>query len=534
MPTETTAPIRNQVQLITYPDSLGGDLKTLEALLSGPLSGLFGGIHLLPFFPSSADRGFSPVTYREVDPAFGDWEDIRRLGSRFDLITDLMVNHISRRSTYFQDFARRGRSSPYADMFITLDKVWPNGDPPEEDLERIFLRRPDNPFTDVTIEETGETERVWATFGGGVGFEGEPEQIDLDVHSPLVQQFIHDTLRHLKDQHIRIVRLDAVAYVNKKAGTSCFFVEPDLYNFLDDLYAYAGSLGLTLLPEVHIHYTLQARLADHGYWVYDFVLPFLVLHTLFTASSSILQAYLTHCPRKQITMLDCHDGIPVQPDMDGILTTAQSRAVVDRLVARGADVSPLHTREEHPSEGATGPVGTTGPGAATGSDFNAHQVDITYYSALDADDDAYLAARAIQFFAPGIPQVYYVGLLAGQNDHEAVARYGDYRAINRHNYTVGEVEAAVGKPDDPSSDQSAGHMVQSAGNVVQRLFRLIRFRNTFPAFDGTFAVRETPPDRLSLAWDHGDASCTLDVDLKTHRARITYQQGAGPRTTLDV
>ncbi|MGC9468485.1 MAG: sucrose phosphorylase [Anaerolineae bacterium] len=488
----------NEVQLITYPDSLGGDLATLDEMLSGPLSGLFGGIHVLPFFPSSGDRGFSPITYQEVDPQFGNWEDIRRLGARFDLIADFMVNHISRRSPYFQDFARHGRQSPYADMFITLDKVWPSGEPRSEDVKRIFLRRPEHPFADITISDTGATERVWATFGGGVGIVGEPEQIDLDVTSPVAKQFIKDTLRHLGEQRIRIVRLDAVGYVVKKAGTSCFFVEPEIYDVLEELQTYATSLGITLLPEVHAHHTVQASLAAHDYVVYDFVLPLLVLHTLFTHSSSKLQAYLRACPRDQLTMLDCHDGIPVQPDLDGILTTSESQAVVDRLLQRGANLSRLHAWEKR--DGG----------------FDAHQVNITYYSALDGDDDAYLAARAIQLFAPGVPQVYYVGLLAGENDIEGMAKAGERRAINRHNYSVPEIEAGVEKP------------------VVQRLFHLIRFRNSHRAFHGTFTMRETPEDRLTLAWTSDDAACTLDVDLNTHHAQITHHEPGAPQSSFSL
>ena len=491
-------PFRNQVQLITYPDSLGGDLQALDEVLSGPLSGLFGGVHLLPFYPSSADRGFSPITYRKVDPAFGTWDDVRRLGARFDLLADLMVNHISRRSPYFVDFARHGRASAYADMFITLDKVWPSGEPLQADVQRIFLRRPEHPFTDVTIEETGKTERLWATFGGGVETPRPPEQIDLDVTSPLAQQFLKETLRHLQQQCIRIVRLDAVGYVIKKAGTSCFFIEPELFEFLDELRAYAQSLGLTLLPEIHAHHTWQARLAAHGYWVYDFVLPLLVLHTLVTQSSVALQTYLARCPRKQFTMLDCHDGIPVQPDLDDILTTAESKAVVERLLQRGANLSRLHAWEKR--EG----------------DFDAHQVNITYYSAVGSDDDAYMAARAIQLFAPGVPQVYYVGLLAGENDNAAVAQTGERRAINRHNYTLVEIEAAIDKP------------------VVQRLLRLIRFRNTFPAFKGRVTVRATPADRISLVWEDGESNCVLDVDLNTCRARVTYREAGGVDASIDV
>src|SRR5690625_620420 len=113
--------IKNQVQLITYPDSLGGDLQSLHQTLTKNFPDVFkGGIHILPPFPSSGDRGFAPLTYLEIEPQFGSWEDIKSLGEEYDILIDLMVNHISRSSNYFQCFLEKGRKSEYADMFITL------------------------------------------------------------------------------------------------------------------------------------------------------------------------------------------------------------------------------------------------------------------------------------------------------------------------------------------------------------------------------------------------------------------------------
>ena len=119
--------IQNKVNLITYPDSLGSNLLELHYVLRRYLSHAVGGVHLLPFYPSSADRGFSPLTYDEVDPAFGTWDDIDMIGKDFDLTYDFMVNHISRQSTYFQDYIDKGPDSEYADMFLSFNKLSPNG-----------------------------------------------------------------------------------------------------------------------------------------------------------------------------------------------------------------------------------------------------------------------------------------------------------------------------------------------------------------------------------------------------------------------
>jgi sucrose phosphorylase len=481
--------IKNQVQLITYPDSLGGDLATLYRLLLDRFADVFaGGVHILPPFPSSGDRGFAPLTYTEIEPAFGGWEDIRRIGEHFDVLVDLMVNHISRQSPYFQDFAKLGRKSAYADLFITLDKIWPDGNPPQADVAKIFLRKPDNPFSTITIQETGQAERIWTSFGT----RDWSEQIDLDVHSEATRKLLTEYLAHFSRQNIKIVRLDAVGYVIKKPGTSCFMVEPDIYEFIDWILGVAHSFGLELLPEVHDHYSVQAKLAAHGYWVYDFVLPMLILHTLLTKSSHKLHDHLKLCPRKQFTMLDCHDGIPVQPDLDDVLTVDESKRIVEHCLRRGANLNRILS-DEHKNH----------------ADFDAHQINCTYYSALDCDDDAYLAARAIQFFAPGVPQVYYVGLLAGENDQAGVERTGEGRAINRHNYSRQEVEQAI------------------ETEVVQRLLELIRFRNEHPAFGGDFRILDTNEDELGLAWQKADQYCRLQVDLKTAQALIVYTDDAG-------
>jgi sucrose 6(F)-phosphate phosphorylase len=475
--------LHDTAQLITYPDSLGGDLSALNRFLNAHLREVFGGVHVLPPFPSSGDRGFAPTGYRSVDPAFGTWDDLAAIGADFDLAVDLMVNHISRLSPEFQDFLAHGRASRFADLFITLDKMWPGGEPRPEDVSRIFLRRPQPPFSSISVGATGETERIWTTFG-----RTEPaEQIDLDIQSSLTRKMVVDHLRYFRERNVAIVRLDAVGYVIKKPGTSCFMVEPEIYEVLEWLTAEAATLGLTLLPEVHAAHAVQSALASHGYWVYDFVLPLLVLHTLTAGTGEQLSTYLRTCPRSQFTMLDCHDGIPVRPDLEGLLTMPEMQAVVDYCLARGANVSPLLNVAGKPN-----------------SECGAHQINITYYSALDADDDAYLIARALQLFAPGIPQVYYVGLLAGANDAAAVTATGEGRAINRHNYTVSEAEEALGKP------------------VVQRLLRMIRLRNEHPAFRGKLNVLDTAPDQVRLVWRNGEAQAHLEVDLWRPRATLQY------------
>lgn len=475
--------IKNKVQLITYPDSLGGDLKSLHSNMLNYFSDIFkGGVHILPPFPSSGDRGFAPLTYLKIEPAFGTWEDIESIGETFDIMVDIMVNHISRQSEYFQDFLKKGRKSEYADMFITLDKLWKEGKPIKEDIDKMFLRRR-FPYSAFPIEETGGEEKVWTTFGKT----NPSEQIDLDIKSDRVRKLLYDIFVNFSNHNIKMVRLDAVGYVIKKLGTSCFFVEPEIYEFLDWVMELASSLGIELLPEVHSHYSIQYRLSEHGFWIYDFILPYTVLDTLINKSSEKLLKYLKDRPSKQFTMLDCHDGIPVMPDMDGLIDTKDAKKLVDICLKRGANLSRIISGEKRLEDG-----------------FDVHQIGCSYYSALGNDDDAYLAARAIQFFTPGIPQVYYVGLLAGENDFDALKKSGDGRAINRHNFSTEEIEQSVQK------------------EVVKRLLKLIRFRNEYEAFDGEFEVQNCPRDEIRLAWSKDDKKCSLFIDLNINKILIEY------------
>jgi len=480
--------VKNKVQLITYPNSLGGGLKALNTVLHEYLKDIFqGGVHILPPFPSSGDRGFAPLTYFEIEPSFGDWDDIRRIGETHDILVDVMVNHISRQSEYFQDFLKKGRASKYADLFLTLDKIWPDGNPVQEDIDKMFRRR-EIPYSTFTTCETGIEESVWTTFG-----KTDPsEQIDLDVYSEKVRQLFTEIFKNFKDQNIKIVRLDAVGYIIKKLGTSCFFVEPDIYEFLDWIIELAQSLDIELLPEVHSHYSIQYKLAEHGCWIYDFILPYRVLDTIINKSSVELREYLKDRPHKQFTMLDCHDGVPVKPDLDGLINSKKAKELVDVCVERGALLSRVISDEHKGEDG-----------------FDVHQIACSYYSVLDCNDDAYIAARSIQLFTPGVPQIYYVGLLAGENDLEAVQRTGERREINRQNFTFSEIEASLEK------------------EVVQRLIKLINFRNEYEAFDGEFKVSDSEEDEIILSWEKDNAKCSLFIDLKDNKTIIDYLEEDG-------
>jgi sucrose phosphorylase len=474
--------LQNKVQLITYPDSLGGNLIELHYVLRRHFLRAIGGVHILPFYPSSADRGFAPLTYAEVDPAFGSWDDIEKIGADFDLIIDFMVNHISRQSVYFQDYVEKGAESEYADMFLYFNKLSDTGEISEEDLAKVYTRKPRPPYT-VIERADGSREKIWCTF--------DYEQVDVDVNSPKTKEVFRNFLIRLARTQAKMIRMDAFAYTTLKIGTSCFFLEPEVWDTLDWLNEYVSPFGVQILPEVHEHYRYHHKIATQGYWTYDFALPMLVLHTLYHHTSARLRHWLEICPRRQITTLDTHDGLGVV-DVQDLLTPEEIERTLNGLDEKGANTRKIYSGPEY-------------------QNLDIYQVNCTYYSALECNDDSYIAARAIQFYSPGIPQVYYVGLLAGRNDIELVERTKNGRDINRHNYTLDEIFREVERP------------------VVKRLMRLMEFRSTYPAFKGEFQIEETPDDQLGLTWELPPYKTTVDVDLKSYACRIRYYDSRSRR-----
>lgn len=464
--------MKNGVMLITYPDSLGRNLSDLSKVVAQYFSKAITGIHILPFFPSSGDRGFAPMTYQEIDPAFGTWSDMRALGQAYELMFDYMINHISVRSEYFKDFAERGDASPYKNLFIDFDTFW-GSTPTEEQIGKIYKRKPMAPMRAITFAD-GTKRNIWFTFGD--------DQVDLNLETEEGLAFLEENLRFLSEQGASMIRLDAFAYTTKVKDTDCFFVEPKVWEILKRCADVLQTSNVGLLPEIHEHYSIQKKLAENGYPVYDFALPMLVLHALYFHDASYLSNWYEICPRNQFTTLDTHDGIGVV-DVRGLLPDEEIEATREHLFTHGANVKRIYN-------------------TATYNNLDIYQINCTYYSALGENDDAYLLARALQFFSPGTPQVYYVGLLAGRNDIQLLEETKEGRNINRHYYSREEIAEEVQRP------------------VVQRLIALMELRSTHPAFNGDFSQTLTDPQHLMLTWKSEAAVIELHADLESYEFEI--------------
>jgi len=471
--------VPNHPQLITYVDRLAGDLSGLREVLHGPLGGAFGGVHLLPFFTpiDGADAGFDPIDHTEVDHRLGTWADVGRIGEGFSLMADLIVNHVSSSSAEFQDWCANGSASAYAGMFLTLEHVFDGPDDPE--IDKVYRPRPWPAFTSYDV--AGDERLIWTTFTN--------DQIDIDVDHPAGRAYLRSVLDRLAEAGVDLVRLDAVGYAIKRRGTTCFML-PETFEFITWITDECRRRGMAVLVEIHNHHTHQIQVSGQVDLVYDFALPPLVLHALHAGDAGPLESWLRVAPRNCVTVLDTHDGIgiaDVAPDGDlpGLLGAEDLDALVERI----------HDAAEGRSREATG---------AAASNLDLYQLNCTFYEALGSDDDTHFLARLIQVLCPGIPQVYYGGLLAAPNQMELLRRTNVGRDINRPYYDAASLAAALDR------------------QVVRDTLALLRWRTRHGhLFDGTFELLDSPGNELALRWRTDDTTLEARLDVAERTFRVT-------------
>ena len=473
--------VSNKIMLITYADSLGDNLKDLQTVLEKYLEGAVYGLHILPFFPSSADRGFAPVTYDVVDPQFGSWEDIEKLSEKYYLMYDYMINHISAKSEIYKDFLEKKDDSEYRDFFIRFKDFWKNGEPTKEQIAKIYLRRP-LPYIEAEFAD-GSREKLWCTFS--------EEQIDINCFgSEKAKEYLREKLLFFSSHGASLIRLDALGYATKREDTRCFFIEPEIWELIRQCQEILEGTGTEILPEVHENYFIQKKLEEKDVYTYDFQLPMLLLNAVYFGRTLYLKNWLKLCPRKQFTTLDTHDGIGVV-DVRYLMPDEEVLETKKKVFDANPGIMDIHMRQD---------------AQVNFSKFDTYQICCTYYDALGGEDVRYLMARAVQFFAPGIPQVYYVGLFAGRNDYEFYNTTLQSRDINRHYYKLDEIEEEFKRP------------------VVQKMNELMKFRNSHPAFDGEFELLNTDEHTLGIRWSKGEEFAQLTADFEKLSYSITYSK----------
>ncbi len=457
--------------VITYGDQVTepgrAPLQTLTEFFETHLGDDLAGMHLLPHFPYSSDDGFSVIDYRRVDPKLGDWSDVARLGRRYRLMLDAVVNHISRHSEWFRGFLE-GRA-PYRDYFITCD--------PATDLSQVVRPRALPLLTHFHTLQGVES--VWTTFSD--------DQIDLNYANPQVLLEMVDVLLFYVERGAQVLRLDAIAYLWKQPGTPCIHL-PQTHRVVKLFRAALDAVApqVMLITETNVPHADNIRYfgdgTDEAQMVYNFALPPLVLHTVQTGNCRRLREWAatltTPSPATAFfNFLASHDGIGVMPAR-GLLSDDEIAALVERTRAHGGRVSMR-----------TLPDGSQTP----------YELNITWFDALNTGEDElavrrFLASQVIMLSLAGVPGIYVHSLFGTRNWREGVARTGRARTINRQKFQRATLESELA---------DAGSRKR---RVLDGYRSLLRARRSHPAFhpnaaqqvlslaDAVFGVLRTAAD----------------------------------------
>lgn len=450
--------------LIAYADQVRADdeapLATLHKfLVTSGLQQVFRVLHLLPFYPASSDDGFSVIDYLQVDPDVGTWADVDSLGGDFDLMFDLVLNHASRHSFWFECYLRG--IEPYSQFFIEAD--------PADDHSRVVRPRALPLLTPV--ETSCGLRHVWTTFS--------EDQVDLNYREPKVLVEMIDVLLSYLRHGARIIRLDAVAYAWKSPGTKCIHL-PQVHTLVKVLRDVVDELapGTLLLTETNVPHAENTGYwgdSDEAHLIYNFSLPPLILDSLLTGDATYLNQWIAGlaAPLPGTAYLNftaSHDGIGVRP-VEELLPAERVEKLIDAVLERGGLVS-----QRAGADGKRSP----------------YELNISYFDALgDAAGTRpklqvrrFLASQAIMLALRGIPAVYFHSLLGTPNDCEGVTHTGRARSINRRKFKWTEL-------------QSLTRPRSAARQLLNEYRRLLAIRLEQPAFH---------PDTLQTAFDFKNSS----------------------------
>lgn len=435
--------------LITYGNSLvDGRHKPLDLLhdfLMSRLKGVVNGVHILPFFPFTSDDGFAVTDYRAVNPQLGDWADINRIGAEFHLMSDLVLNHVSSQGAWFN--AYRQGIAPYDQFFFEAS--------PDDDLSAVV--RPRTTPLLQEVETANGPRHVWCTFSH--------DQIDLNFKNPeVLLEFLRIIRLHI-DNGVRIIRLDAVAFLWKEVGTNSIHL-PQTHAIVRLLRLLCDFTVETvvLLTETNVPRTENLSYfgnRNEAHAVYNFPLPPLILHAMLSGSARYLNRWQAGMPPAQLgcaylNFTASHDGIGMRP-AEGVLPDDEKNRMIE-TVRQGGGLVSMRTL----------PDGSEAP----------YELNSTFFDAVartfDGDDahhfDRFVCSQTIVMSLEGIPAFYIHSLLATPNDHEQVARRGMNRGINRHRW---DYPTLLERLDDPDTNQT---------RVLGALSERLRLRSHQSAF----------------------------------------------------
>jgi sucrose phosphorylase len=447
---QDSKPLWNEsdVILITYGNSIYNPaekpLRTLRRFLQDKLTGIVTIVHILPFFPYTSDDGFSVSDFTEVNPELGSWEDIAAISAEFGLMIDLVINHVSAKHPWFENYL--SDRNPGKDFFIEAE--------PGIDYSCVIRPRSTPLFT--RFKGITGVKEVWTTFSS--------DQVDLNFSNPdVLVEMIRILLTYLR-KGARIIRLDAIAFLWKAKGTACLHLPEthEIVKLLREIVSFV-SPGTVILTETNVpnleNWSYFGN-HDEAHMVYQFSLPPLLLHALFTGNSEYISRWASEIPatgadQTYLNYTASHDGIGVRP-LEGILPEVEIRELLEGMTSFGGKISQKRNND-----------GTLSP----------YEINITYLDAMKGDRNGpdsfqearFLCAQTIMMSLQGIPAFYFNSLVGTANDYEGLAHTGIFRRINRKRWYEDELIREL------SSDTLNSRL-------FEELTRLIRIRKQCTAF----------------------------------------------------
>lgn len=435
--------------LITYGDSVNKEgekpLVTLNQFIKNRLSDVVNGVHILPFFPYSSDDGFSVIDFSQVNDGLGEWEDIEDIAKEKYLMADLVINHCSSRSRWFDNFKQR--REPGIDYFIEAD--------PEQDYSEVIRPRTSPLLREV---ETLDGKRhVWCTFSH--------DQVDLNFANPDVLCEIIGIIKLYLDRGVRIFRLDAVAFLWKEMGTPSIHLPQthEIIRLIRTLVEHHTEDAI-IITETNVpnHENLSYfGNANEAHAVYNFSLPPLLLHALIAGTSKHLKMWQMTMPPAQMgtfffNFIASHDGIGLRP-AEGLLSEEEIEELVNAVQLSGARISWR---------------------SAGGGRNKPYEINVTLFDALQGtlsgpdkwQYERFMCAHAIMFALEGVPGIYIHSFLATNNNLEGVELTSHNRTINRYKWNVDELEEKLGQTHSHHS------------RVFHGMVELLNIRTKQPAF----------------------------------------------------
>jgi len=438
---------QSDVALITYLDTFYNNdeknIQTLEQVLNTYLQDNVSIIHLLPFFPYSSDDGFAVIDYLKIKKGLATWSDIKKLSLKYKIMADLVINHCSSQSEWFQQFLNNqlpGKNYflDYKDKFDTSKIVRPRS----HDLLQIFKTKKSEKF-------------VWCTFSR--------DQVDLNFKNKDVLIEFLKIIKFYLDQGISILRLDAVAFLWKKLGTNCINLNEThevikLFRLLLD----ASSQKTFLITETNLPNKENLDYFGNGneaQLIYNFSLPPLILYSMLYGNSTILRKWLMSMPPPMegttyFNFIASHDGIGIRP-AEGLISEKNIKAILRRMKEFGGEVS--YRKVENKNK--------------------PYEINIALIDALKGTIDnldnfqieRFICAHAIMLSLEGIPAIYVHSFFGTENDYSGMQSTKQKRSINRKRYDLKDLRNKMNKKTINST-------------VLKQLNSLISIRKKQPAF----------------------------------------------------